>query len=93
MKLSEQELREIKARTDAATQGPYERRGNAICLPNGLVIVELPTRATKSLSNKDYLQMADDYEFFAHARTDIPRLLKHIELLNLTRGVRERYVT
>jgi hypothetical protein len=79
-RLTEERLMEIEARCDNATKGPWHtvpRRDNA-----GSLIYD-------SIADSEHVAVADiwshrgenDAEFIAHAREDIPRLLKDLREL------------
>ena len=83
--LTEQELADIRARCEAATGGPWrfveEGRDNT---SGDSFIMTGPPRGR----NGDLYLTTDkrdgshaDYEFIAHARQDIPRLLDEVERL------------
>lgn len=81
--LSESEVNEIEARVNAATEGPWDyappfaicQRNNKRYAPSKALIVELPDRA-QPLTDKQAFQCEVDYKFMAHARTDIPALIR-----------------
>ena len=76
------ELAEIRARVDAATEGPWHDRGDVIAY-------EAPAKPNFGWPNTGdvaYLvnlcpapALTVDAEFIAHARTDVPRLLDAVE--------------
>jgi len=74
-------LDEIEARADAATEGPWEWHpymgsGATLAKPNH------PFHERNILkTTDDWPPVADDAEFIAHARTDIPALLAEVRRL------------
>lgn len=86
--LTESELAEIRARMDAATPGPWVKV-NAFSSYPECDDKDLHFAIHDSQSNQiafvEENYWVEDYEadsnFIAHARTDVPRLLAHIEAL------------
>ena len=65
------DLAPIKARADAATEGPWERRDG-----EDYAMVDAPERPQIAL-----VASGEDATFIAHARTDVPALCDEIERL------------
>jgi len=83
--LTEQELADIRARSEAATGGPWRfvEEGRDNISGDSFIMTGPPTGR-----NGDLYLTTDkrdgshaDYEFIAHARQDIPRLLDEVERL------------
>lgn len=74
--MNEQELNEIKARAEAATPGPW-RRYNWDHVSNGDEVV-CDTRPESNFPN----EFAENADFIAYARTDVPALVAEVERLN-----------
>lgn len=78
MNITDKRLTEIRARTEAATDGPWAVDGPAQCGPGDTLTV-YPAEDGGALA---YVQPSwDDAEFIAHAREDIPALLAEIDRL------------
>ena len=72
------DLDAIKARADAATEGPWGVEGRAHPGPDEhLVIYPVEQGGTLAFVQPSW----DDAEFIAHARTDIPALIAEVERL------------
>ncbi len=70
MTITKERLAEIKARCEAATEGPWEQedcRENHIATATGMDIAHAPKQINA--------------QFIAHARTDVPALLTEVERL------------
>lgn len=69
--MTQTELEAIKARAAAATPGPWEFDGKGDIVPDG--------------DKSDFVAMihysAEDAEFIAHARADVPALVAEVERL------------
>lgn len=72
--MTDEELREIKDRADAATPGPWDYM-------DGYVIKDETVLCEMFTDNPVYGDSRNDTTFIAHARTDIPRLIAEVERL------------
>lgn len=71
-RLTNDQLEAIRKRAEAATEGPWETallEDGWHVMHDGMIVAEM------------YRKEAEDAEFIAHARTDIPKLLAEIERL------------
>lgn len=77
--LTHDQIRAIRERAEKATAGPWQCQVPALTVgfPRGKI---KPLKIEGRLYNHPMLPI-DDAEFIAHARTDIPALLAHIEEL------------
>ncbi len=77
MKLTAEELREIAARAEAATAGPWTANEEK---SSSYSVYKVPVAYGNAITGWGrVLQSREDATFIAHARTDIPRLLAHID--------------
>ncbi len=73
-------LDEIKARAEAATEGPWTgNNGDGY----GAYYVDNPTGRTVARCDYGPYEGSRDATFIAHARTDIPRLVAAVEAVSL----------
>lgn len=78
--MNNERLKEISARCEAATEGPWLRREN---VEDMLTVFVSNTRiAETSRCNLLVNQMLRNADFIAHARQDLPDCLAEIERLN-----------
>lgn len=85
--MTEEELQEIEARANAATEGPWDA-----CLSSG--VCRAPPGEDHH-SSIGHIRTKQDQEFIAHARTDVPKLVAEVRRLRKLTGVGEgrRYQT
>lgn len=80
--MTKQQLDEIKQRVEAATGGPWFPCGARYTyISRELSDVEIEDVAEVCNHYRDETQIEKNKYFIAHARTDIPALLEHIESL------------
>jgi hypothetical protein len=79
--LTDAELQAIKARCDAATSGPWEAVVEGRDQSSGSSFIETPLGSTRGYDIEMSGATEADYDFIAHARQDIPRLLQEIDRL------------
>ncbi len=85
--LTKEELEEIRERCEKATQGPWYHRQAGMVSSKGeeydwISSTEKHDRPTKTILGRECLYGGtSDYAFIASSRTDIPKLLAHIEEL------------
>lgn len=75
--MTESELAVIKARADAATEGPWE---SEIAVEGWYEMDAYSIRGPKYWT-WDGNMLRPDAEFIAHARTDVPKLVAQVERL------------
>lgn len=91
--ITDERLKEIKARAEAATPGPWNSWAVVDGIPHNHVAS--PTEEIAELDNGEYIEnpnMDADAKFIAHARQDVPDLIAEVERLeaklkNVTEGV------
>lgn len=76
------DIEAIKARAEAATEGPWEVSSEGPGYPVG-IFSRLGTKSARTViyPDDDYETGEPDLEFIAHAREDIPALLTYIDEL------------
>jgi hypothetical protein len=81
MEITPEELAEIQARSDQASPGPWTSMVEARDHTSGssFIMVGLPTKRREDMEISG--ATADDFDFIAHARQDVPRLLEEIRRL------------
>lgn len=80
--MTREQLDAIRARMEAATPGPWEA-GTAVCCPD-VGWVGGPRRTICPVyegTKRTHMLDANDAEFIAHAREDVPALLMEVERL------------
>lgn len=75
--LTDKEIAEIKAREEAATEGPWSHEGSGNVYTGSILAI---SSCGGEYGCHETLPQ-DDAHFIAHARTDIPRLLDEVERL------------
>lgn len=94
MKLTPEQIAEIKGRCNAATEGPWrvttsDGRKNIAIESASVVKTDTPERMVSSVHitawKQDGRNAKPTAEFIAHSRTDIPTLLAHIEAVETER--------
>ena len=91
-RLTDEQLAAIRARADVATPGPWTWRGGNLVTLNdtasrsssmGRCVLAIDGEATSinDLVEWEYVREAEDAEFIAASREDIPALLAHIDEL------------
>ncbi|ARU26091.1 hypothetical protein [Cellvibrio sp. PSBB006] len=86
MPLTEREIEEIKRRCDAATPGPWKSyiEGRDHTSGSDFIMTSIVDDRGESIELTG--ATVADYDFIAHARQDIPRLLEEIERLKKGRS-------
>jgi hypothetical protein len=81
MEISPDELAEIQARADRASSAPWTSmiEGRDHTSGSSFIMVGLPTARREDMEISG--ATADDLDFIAHARQDVPRLLGEIRRL------------
>ena len=81
--ITEQELNEIELRTNLAQQGPWKAYIENRDHESGSSFIMTRSDDDNSRGEDIYLDGATnaDYDFIAHARQDIPRLIQEIRKL------------
>lgn len=83
MLLSKEERAEIRERNDKATEGPWRNdKGHIRPIQGGGIILRTHQMITwAGMDGYQPRQALQDAEFVAYARTDVTKLLDHIEQL------------
>lgn len=95
-RLTDEQLAAIRARADVAAPGPWTWRGGNLVTLNdtarsismGRCVLAIDGEATSinDLVEWEYVREAEDAEFIAASREDIPALLAHIDTLTTERN-------
>ena len=85
--MKREDIEAIKARCEAATEGPWilwdgwERGSGISCVASLGREGDWQDRLTPTYDGKEIQGPTADFEFIAHARQDIPSLIKRVEEL------------
>lgn len=79
--LTREELREIRERSQAATPGPWTAVHHPECPEASWSVMAVPDRVKASYNGVAIVGLGANAIFVAHAREDVPRLLRHVAAL------------